>query len=112
MVCIQRRDVDIGENAERSRAGTLERGACFPPRVRDGRKVEMTNSALDDVYREIDDTPHPGVDTAGYAPFGFVERETFLSSSRKNIRHAKDLAACDTKPGAALATRHAPLMLQ
>ena len=44
----------------------------FP--VKDGRKVEMTNSAFGAVYSKIDGTPHPVVDTAGYAPFGFGYR--------------------------------------
>lgn len=44
----------------------------FP--VKDGRKVEMTNSAFGAVYSEIDGVPHPVVDTAGYAPFGFGYR--------------------------------------
>jgi hypothetical protein len=44
----------------------------FP--VKDGRKVEMTNSAFGAVYSEIGGTPHPVVDTAGYAPFGFGYR--------------------------------------
>jgi len=42
--------------------------------VKDGRKVEMTNSAFGAVYSEIEGTPHPVVDTAGYAPFGFGYR--------------------------------------
>jgi cytochrome P450 len=45
---------------------------AFP--VRDGRKVEMTNSAFGAVYSEIEAAPHPVVDTAGYAPFGFGYR--------------------------------------
>ena len=45
---------------------------AFP--VKDGRKVEMTNSAFGAVYSEIDGVPHPVVDTAGYAPFGFGYR--------------------------------------
>jgi hypothetical protein len=44
----------------------------FP--VKDGRKVKMTNSGFGAVYSEIDGTPHPVVDTAGYAPFGFGYR--------------------------------------
>lgn len=44
----------------------------FP--VKDGRKVEITNSAFGAAYSEIDGTPHPVVDTAGYAPFGFGYR--------------------------------------
>jgi len=44
----------------------------FP--VKDGRKVEMTNSGFGAVYSEIDGIPHPVVDTAGYAPFGFGYR--------------------------------------
>jgi len=44
----------------------------FP--VKDGRKVEMTNSAFGAVYSKIDGKPHPVVDTAGYAPFGFGYR--------------------------------------
>jgi len=44
----------------------------FP--VKDGRKVEMTNSAFGAVYSEIDGVAHPVVDTAGYAPFGFGYR--------------------------------------
>jgi hypothetical protein len=42
--------------------------------VKDGRKVDMTNSAFGAVYSEIDGIPHPVVDTAGYAPFGFGYR--------------------------------------
>jgi len=42
--------------------------------VKDGRNVEMTNSAFGAVYSEIDGIPHPVVDTAGYAPFGFGYR--------------------------------------
>jgi cytochrome P450 len=42
--------------------------------VKDGRKVEMTNSAFGAVYSEIDGTPHPVVDTAGYSPFGLGYR--------------------------------------
>jgi cytochrome P450 len=34
----------------------------------------MTNSAFGAVYSEIDGIPHPVVDTAGYAPFGFGYR--------------------------------------
>jgi hypothetical protein len=45
---------------------------AFP--VKDGRNVEMTNSAFGAVYSEIDGAPHPVVDTAGYAPFGFGYR--------------------------------------
>jgi hypothetical protein len=45
---------------------------AFP--VKDGRKVKMTNSAFGAVYSEINGTPHPVVDTAGYAPFGFGYR--------------------------------------
>ena len=44
----------------------------FP--VKDGRHVEMTNSAFGAVYSEINGTPRPVVDTAGYAPFGFGYR--------------------------------------
>src|SRR5262249_21771319 len=44
----------------------------FP--VKDGRNVTLTNSAYGAVYSEIDGTPHPVVDTAGYAPFGFGYR--------------------------------------
>jgi hypothetical protein len=46
--------------------------ASFP--VKDGRKVAMTNSAFGAVYSEIEGTPHPVIDTAGYAPFGFGYR--------------------------------------
>jgi cytochrome P450 len=46
--------------------------AAFP--VKDGRKVEMTNGGFGAVYSEIDGTPHPVIDTAGYAPFGFGYR--------------------------------------
>jgi cytochrome P450 len=42
--------------------------------VKDGRKVEMTNSAFGAVYSVIDGTAHPVCDTAGYAPFGFGYR--------------------------------------
>jgi len=42
--------------------------------AKDGRKVELTNSAYGAVYSEIEGTPHPVVDTAGYAPFGFGYR--------------------------------------
>jgi hypothetical protein len=42
--------------------------------VKDGRKVELTNSAFGAVYSEIDGKPHPVVDTAGYAAFGFGYR--------------------------------------
>lgn len=45
---------------------------AFP--VKDGRKVEMTNSAFGAVYSEIDGTPYPVCDMAGYAPFGFGYR--------------------------------------
>ena len=34
----------------------------------------MTNSAFGAVYSEVDATPRPVVDTAGYAPFGFGYR--------------------------------------
>ena len=44
----------------------------FP--VKDGRNVTMTNSGFGAVYSEIGGTPHPVVDTAGYAPFGFGYR--------------------------------------
>jgi hypothetical protein len=44
----------------------------FP--VKDGRNVEMTNSGFGAVYSEINGVPHPVVDTAGYAPFGFGYR--------------------------------------
>jgi hypothetical protein len=40
----------------------------------ESRNVEMTNSAFGAVYSEIDGIPHPVVDTAGYAPFGFGYR--------------------------------------
>ena len=42
--------------------------------VKDGRKVEMSNSAFGAVYSVIDGTAHPVCDTAGYAPFGFGYR--------------------------------------
>jgi len=42
--------------------------------AKDGRKVNMTNSAFGAVYSEIDGAPHPVVDTVGYAPFGFGYR--------------------------------------
>ncbi|MEU8003715.1 hypothetical protein AB0B66_21375 [Catellatospora sp. NPDC049111] len=42
--------------------------------VKDGRDVTMTNSVFGAVYSEVDGTPHPLVDTAGYAPFGFGYR--------------------------------------
>jgi cytochrome P450 len=45
---------------------------AFP--VKDGRKVEMTNSVFGTVYSEINGTPYPLCDTAGYAPFGFGYR--------------------------------------
>jgi len=34
----------------------------------------MTNPAFAAVYNEIGGTPHPVVDTDGYAPFGFGYR--------------------------------------
>jgi len=34
----------------------------------------MTNSAFGAIYSNIDGKPHPVVDTAGYAPFGFGYR--------------------------------------
>lgn len=45
-----------------------------PMSVKDGRKVEMTNSTFGAVYSEIDGVAHPVCDTAGYAPFGFGYR--------------------------------------
>jgi hypothetical protein len=42
--------------------------------VKDGRDVDMTNSAFGAVYAEVDGDAHPLVDTAGYAPFGFGYR--------------------------------------
>ena len=45
-----------------------------PFAVKDGRGVEMTNSAFGAVYSDVDGTPHPVCDTAGYAPFGFGYR--------------------------------------
>jgi hypothetical protein len=42
--------------------------------VKDGRKVEMTNSAFGAVYSVIDDKAYPVCDTAGYALFGFGYR--------------------------------------
>ena len=42
--------------------------------VKDGRKVEMTNSAFGAVYPVVDGTAYPVCDTAGYAPFGFGYR--------------------------------------
>jgi len=42
--------------------------------VKDGRNVEMTNSAFGAVYSVIDGAAHPVCDTAGYAPFGFGYR--------------------------------------
>ena len=42
--------------------------------VKDGRKVEMTNSAFGAVYSVIDGAAHPVCDAAGYAPFGFGYR--------------------------------------
>lgn len=44
----------------------------FP--VKDGRNVELTNSAFGAVYSEVEGVAHPVVDTAGYAPFGFGYR--------------------------------------
>ena len=45
---------------------------AFP--VKDGRKVEITNSVFGAAYSEVDGKPHPVVDTAGYASFGFGYR--------------------------------------
>jgi cytochrome P450 len=42
--------------------------------AKDGRNVAMTNSGFGAVYSEIDGVPHPVIDTAGYAPFGFGYR--------------------------------------
>jgi len=50
-------------------------------------KVEMTNSAFGAVYSKIDGTPHPVVDTAGYAPFGFVYRHG--ANPFRVLTHAK-----------------------
>ena len=44
----------------------------FP--VKDGRSVALTNSAFGAIHAEVDGQPHPLVDTAGYAPFGFGYR--------------------------------------
>jgi hypothetical protein len=44
----------------------------FP--AKDGRDVAMTNSGFGTVYSEINGVPHPVVDIAGYAPFGFGYR--------------------------------------
>ncbi|MEU8081773.1 hypothetical protein AB0B31_40715 [Catellatospora citrea] len=45
-----------------------------PLAVKDGRDVTMTNSVFGAVYSEIDGTPYPLADAAGYAPFGFGYR--------------------------------------
>jgi len=42
--------------------------------VKDGRHVEMTNSAFGAVYSVVDGAAYPVCDTAGYAPFGFGYR--------------------------------------
>ena len=42
--------------------------------VKDGRSVAMTNTAFGAIHAEVDGQPHPLVDTAGYAPFGFGYR--------------------------------------
>jgi cytochrome P450 len=44
----------------------------FP--VKDGRKVELTNSGWGTVYGVINDVPAPVCDFAGFAPFGFGYR--------------------------------------
>jgi hypothetical protein len=43
-------------------------------KVKDGRGVAMTNTAFGAIHAEVDGQPHPLVDTAGYAPFGFGYR--------------------------------------
>jgi cytochrome P450 len=43
-------------------------------KVKDGRSVAMTNTAFGAIHAEVDGQPHPLVDTAGYAPFGFGYR--------------------------------------
>jgi hypothetical protein len=45
-----------------------------PFAVRDGRRVELVNSAFGAVYGVVDGTPYPVCDAAGYAPFGFGYR--------------------------------------
>jgi cytochrome P450 len=45
-----------------------------PFAVRDGRRVELANSAFGAVYGVVDGTPYPVCDAAGYAPFGFGYR--------------------------------------
>ncbi|MEU8078824.1 hypothetical protein AB0B31_25725 [Catellatospora citrea] len=42
--------------------------------VRDGRAVRLVNSGYGAVYSEVDGSPHPVCDTAGYAAFGFGYR--------------------------------------
>ncbi len=42
--------------------------------VKDGRNVQLTNSAFGAVHGVVDGAPHALVDTAGYAPFGFGYR--------------------------------------
>jgi cytochrome P450 len=45
-----------------------------PFAVKDGRKVEMTNSAFGAVYPVIDGREYPICEAGGYAPFGFGYR--------------------------------------
>jgi cytochrome P450 len=42
--------------------------------VKDGRKVEVTNSAFGTVFGVVDGKPKPVCDYAGFAPFGFSYR--------------------------------------
>ena len=66
----------VDNDAERSQEIGLAR-CPFPSEafaVKDGRDVELTNSAFGAVYSVVDGTPHPVCDAAGYAPFGFGYR--------------------------------------
>jgi cytochrome P450 len=64
-----------GDDARCRQAGLAR---CPFPReafdVRDGRAVRLVNSGYGAVYSEVDGTPHPVCDTAGYAAFGFGYR--------------------------------------
>jgi cytochrome P450 len=66
----------VDNDEQRSASAGLAR-CPFPQEslaIKDGRSVEVTNSAFGAVYGVVDGKPYPICDTAGYAPFGFGYR--------------------------------------
>lgn len=63
-------------DADAARAAGFARCPFNPEHfsVKDGRNVELTNSAYGAVYGVVDGEPYPVCDYAGYAPFGFGYR--------------------------------------